>query len=260
MILPPPRCRLDTQLFPHLHIPNFQFPHSNLPSSWASIRIPRRLNNNLPRPSSFDQAVLARDVSCRISKNILGTESAHLIPRTEDRWFNINQMLRYSSHPEAPVANSVDNKVLLLQSDLHHLFDQGRFVLLPKRGDWVIHVLSGLPNEELAALYHNVALQPLSELSAEFLFARFAWTVLAQSIFLRADTERRLVIIEGDESNIEDVSGLDCRTKLIPAPLGAKSRSQSPKKRAQGTGSENQEEENMDTESDDEDVWDDKSI
>ena len=57
-------------------------PHGNLPPSWA-IRIPRRLSS-LPQPSSFDKTVLARDVSCRISHHIFGTESAHLIPRTKD--------------------------------------------------------------------------------------------------------------------------------------------------------------------------------
>jgi len=90
-------------------------------------------------------------------------------------------MLRYSSRPEVLGANSADDarNVLLLRSDLHHLFDQGRFVFVPKRGVWVVHVLFGLPNEELAALYHNVALQPLSEVAVEFLLSRFAWTVLS---------------------------------------------------------------------------------
>jgi len=199
--------------------------------------------------------VLARDVSCRISQNIFGTESAHLIPRTEDHWFNTNQMLRYSSRPEAPGTNSADDarNVLLLRSDLHHLFDQGRFVFLPKRGIWVVHVLFGLPNEELAALYHNVTVQPLSEVSVEFLFTRFAWTVLSQSIFLRADTDRRLAVVEGDKVRIEIVSGVDYRIKF--APPGAKSRSQSPKKRVRNAGSENQDDDDVDV--DGPDNWDD---
>ena len=62
---------------------HFQFPHGNLPPAWSAMRIPRRLNA-LPRPSTFDQAVLARDVSCRISLNIFETESAHLIPHAEE--------------------------------------------------------------------------------------------------------------------------------------------------------------------------------
>jgi len=166
-------------------------------------------------------------------------------------------MLRYSSRPEAPVTNSTDDarNVFLLRSDLHHLFDQGRFILLPKKGVWVIHVLFGLPKGELATLYHNVTVQPLSELSIEFLLTHFAWAVLSQSIFLRADTDRQLVVVEGDEVRIENVSGLDCRTKF--APPGAKSRSRSPKKRARDAGSENQDDsDDLDANADDEDEED----
>ena len=190
-----------------------------------------------PRPSSVDQAVLARDISCRISQNIFGTESAHLIPRTEEHWLNTNEMLLYSSRPDAPASNSADNtrNVLLLRSDLHHLFDQGRLVFLPKG---VVHTLSGRPNGELAALYHNVSLQPLSELSVEFLFIRFAWTVLSQGIFLRAGSDLRLVIVQGDEVKVETISGLDCLLKFTP--VKDPSRNQSPKKRARGAGSQNQ--------------------
>ncbi|KAK3364145.1 hypothetical protein B0T25DRAFT_620390 [Lasiosphaeria hispida] len=219
---------------------NFQFPHDNLPSLWAAMRIPRHRGDTQPRPSSFDQVVLARDVSCRISQSIFGTESAHLVPRMENSWFNANGMLLYSSRPSIPTAISVDDprNVLLLRSDLHHLFDQGRFVLVPKEGIWVVHILSGLPEEELAALYHNVCLQPLSGLSVEFLFARFAWTVLAQlsqGIFLQAGVNRQLVTVQGDSVLTKMWSGPDCLVQFT----AAKSRSQSPKKRI-GTGSENQ--------------------
>jgi hypothetical protein len=141
-----------------------------------------------------------------------------------------------------PAANSTDNtrNVLLLRSDLHHLFDQGRLVFVPKGGAWVVHILSGRPDGELAALYHNVRLQPLSELSVEFLFARFAWTVLAQlsqGIFLRAGIDRQLVTVQGDKVFTKTWSGRDCLFQFT----SAKRQSQSPKERTlRGTGSENQ--------------------
>jgi len=204
------------------------------------MRIPWHRGGMQPQPSSLNQAVLTRDISCHISQNIFGTESAYLIPRTEEHWFNTNEMLLYSSRPDAPESNSADTtrKVLLLRSDLHHLFDQGRLVFLPKGGAWVVHILSGWPDGELAALYHNVSLEPLSELSVEFLLTRFAWTVLSQDIFLRAGSDRRLVTVQGDEVKVETVSGLDCLLKFTP--VKDPSRSQSPKKRAQGAGSQNQ--------------------
>lgn len=115
---------------------HFQFPHDNLPPLWATMKIPWHLGNTRPRPSSLDQDVLTRDKSCRISQNILGTESAHVIPRVEDGWFNADQMLLYSSRPDMAAANATDDtrNVLLLRSDLHYVFDQGGFVFVPKGG------------------------------------------------------------------------------------------------------------------------------
>ncbi|KAI1497540.1 hypothetical protein F5X99DRAFT_432968 [Biscogniauxia marginata] len=195
---------------------HFQFPHDNLPSFWTltpSLRFPRP--QNLPRLSSFDHA---------------------------EGWFNTNQMSQYSSRPEALAANATDDvrNAVLLRSDLHGLLDQRRFTLVPKAGVWVVHALSGLPSDELAALYHNVALQPLCGLAVEYVFARFAWTVLTQGTFLRAGVPRRLVVVEGEESvvSVKNVSGLECRTKFAPTLPGTKSRSQSPKKRARDDAAE----------------------
>ncbi|KAI5921042.1 hypothetical protein F4810DRAFT_679862 [Camillea tinctor] len=239
---------------------HFQFPHNNLPSFWTSLRFPRP--QNLPRLSSFDQAVLARDVSCRISRNTLGTETAHLVPRAEEVWFSMNQMSQYSSQPEALGANATDDvrNAILLRSDLHGVFDQRRFALVPKAGVWVIHTLSGLPSDELASLYHNVTLQPLCGLAVEYVFARFAWTVLAQGTFLRAGVPRRLVVVEGEENvmHVKNVSGLECRTKFVPTLAVTKSRSQSPKKRARDDVDEDNELEEIlydDEDKGDENMW-----
>ncbi|KAK8145617.1 hypothetical protein G3M48_004206 [Beauveria asiatica] len=207
---------------------HFQFPHQNLPPTWKA--------SSLTLPASQSNAVLARDVSCRVTASKLGTEIAHLIPRSEDTWFTTNQMSQYSSRPDAFIANSTDDvrNAMLLSSNIHSTFDQRRFVLVPKRGSWAIHVLSGLPGDELAAVYHNVQPQQLSGLAIEYLFARFAWTVLAQGAFLRTGVRRRLIIVPREDGvpRVSDVSGQECRTMFAPNSLsGSKSRSQSPKKR-----------------------------
>jgi len=135
-------------------------------------------------------------------------------------------MLRYSSRLEAPAINSADDtrNVLLLRSDLHHLFDQARFVFVPKMDAWVVHVLFGLPNEELASLYHNVRLQPLSELSVEFLFTRFAWAVLSQTIFLRPKRTGVWLWLTATRSVLRILPGLTASSSLLPLRLrvGAK--------------------------------------
>lgn len=120
---------------------------------------------------------------------------------------------------------------ILLRSDIHTVFDQRRLVVVPKGDSWVFHVFAPGLTGELARLYHNVTLQVLVDVSVECLFARFAWTVFAQSTFLRQGVSRRLVLVEGEDgsSRIQDASGDKCR--LIFAAQGVKSRSQSPKKR-----------------------------
>ncbi len=118
-------------------------------------------------------------------------------------------MSQYSSRPEALGAHTTDDMYnpALLCSHLHCLFNQRCFTLVPKAGVRVVHAPSGLPCDELAALYHNVALHPLCGLAVEYVFARFSWTVLTQGTFLRVGVPRRLVVVEGVAS-VKNVSGL----------------------------------------------------
>ncbi len=157
-------------------------------------------------------------------------------------------MSQYLSRPEAFTANSTDDgrDAMLLCSNIYSAFDQRRFVVVPKWDAWAIHVLSGLPGDELAAMYHNVPPQQLSGPAVECIFARFSWTVLAQGTFLRTGVPRRLVIVRGEEGvpSVSGVSRQDCRAMFVPALVSrSKSRSQSLKKRvrddiAEGGGGE----------------------
>ncbi|TQV90283.1 HNH endonuclease domain-containing protein [Cordyceps javanica] len=226
----------DANADPYPTVPSFEhfvFPHNNLPPTWnvPELKLPSR-----PRDS-----IHTRDKSCRITASVLGNEVAHLIPQKEDAWFAANQMTMYAARTEASPSNATNDtsNALLLRSDLHQAFDNRQLVLVPKWGAWAIHVLSGLPGEELAAVYHNVPPQALSGLAVEYLFARFAWTVLGQTTFVRAGVARRLVLVgEDGRSHTSDVSGKECRDGFLPALARSKSRSHSrshsPKKRTRG--------------------------
>ncbi|KAH6631939.1 hypothetical protein F5144DRAFT_612484 [Chaetomium tenue] len=157
---------------------SFRFPHDNLPPSWLhpSLVIPKATTHQ-PREGGFANIALARDISCRLTNHSLGTESAHLIPQTEFSWFADNAMFRYALWGDCVTTDDPRNAVLL-RSDIQTLFNAQRFVLVPKKGAWVSHVLYGSPNDEMATLYHNVELQPLKEVAVEFLLARFAWAVV----------------------------------------------------------------------------------
>ena len=77
-------------------------------------------------------------------------------------------------------------------------------------------------------------LQPLVGVTIQYILARFAWTIFAQSVnFMQQGLKRRLYIYVGDgETSIVDFLGDQCRQLLAS---GAKSQSQSPQKQQQDT-------------------------
>lgn len=216
-------------------VPSFahwRFPHDNLPQLWTSCEPPKLpLNRQLPRQSSLAESTLARDISCRITNHIEGTEHAHLVPRSEERWFSDNGMFRYTNQ-QRPGSEPVDDaqNAILLRSDVHTIFDQKRFAIVPKSSVLLVHILAPGSSLQLTSLYHNVSLQPLVGVAIQYVLARFAWTIFAQSVnFVQQGLTRRLCIYVGDgNTSIADLSGDQCRQLLSP---GAKSRSQSPRKR-----------------------------
>ncbi|KAG6007883.1 hypothetical protein E4U54_008775, partial [Claviceps lovelessii] len=63
--------------------------------------------------------------------------------------------------------------MILLRSDVHATFDARQFLIVPKNGKWVTHVLYGEVQDELARCFHNVHAQPLTDIAVELIFARF---------------------------------------------------------------------------------------
>lgn len=212
---------------------HFRFPHGNLPPTWtaSSLRFPENVDQLLGW--SFEHEVFSRDVSCRLTASTLGTEITHVLPHIEHDWFADNQMVQYMSRPEAIPANITDDtkNTMLLCSHLRTVFDQRGFVIVPKWGEWLVHVLSGAPSQELAAVYHNIKPQPLTGLALECVFARFAWTVLINAhSCVRSGVPRRVVCTKDGVSKLREVSGSGNRTRFPPLPM-FDGHSQSPRKR-----------------------------
>jgi hypothetical protein len=64
-----------------------------------------------------------------------------------------------------------------LRCDLHlSQFDQGRFVIVPKSGQLVVHFVQ--PANQSAQRYHNIQFDHKNSLSHELLYARFAWALM----------------------------------------------------------------------------------
>lgn len=75
--------------------------------------------------------------------------------------------------------------LITIRRDLHYLFDTRRFTFVPKqdkaRQEWTLALHVFAPDEisELIPLYHNRSPAPLSGISVEHVFARFAWTIFS---------------------------------------------------------------------------------
>lgn len=185
-------------------------------------------------PRSAFPVPVNRDVSCRITAHREGTQIAHLVPASEQIWFADNNMSRYAMHLRASPIDSGRNSILL-RSDLHTLFDAKKFAFVPKRAgvnaerlSFAVHAFVNEVDSEIVQLYHNVVLQPLSELALEFLFARFAWTIFPLvSEFLARGRERVLRVRNKDEYSTETFSAAQCMGMVKQS----RSRSASPKKR-----------------------------
>lgn len=164
---------------------HWRFPHRILPDLWSRLVIDSGPEINARRK---DEAVLARDNTCRITGYKAAREVAHLVPQADGHWFNSNQMRSYCAEQfdQQPIDDTRNN--LVLRRDLHYLFDQRRFVFTVKRDKsdqprLVIHVLDHQRTDELIDLYHNRLLQPLSGISVELIFARLAWAIFNSQAF-----------------------------------------------------------------------------
>jgi hypothetical protein len=175
---------------------DWEFPHDNLPQYWKNCVIPSDASAH-----RTGAPIMVWDVSCRITAHVEGTQTAHLVPTSEAIWFNHNRMNTYIKD-----VDTVDDcrNLILLRSDLHSIFDARRFAVVPKLPDtdekpaFVIHALTGNARSEIVQLYHNVPLQPLTEIAIEFLFARFAWTIIRYAnSFLNGGVARALRVSDG---------------------------------------------------------------
>ncbi|KAM3077622.1 hypothetical protein ACMFMG_006953 [Clarireedia jacksonii] len=228
---------------PYAIVPTFRewtFPHEGLHPCWQTNHdnIPSAQNSRFTAISSLSAAVFIRDQSCRMSGFTEGTQVAHLCPRSEDAWFQRNEMSRYNLNPllvsQGPLEDTAN--ALLLRQDLHTHFDAHKFVFVPKKSKSitereipiVAHLL--MASRELGMLHHNVRLKAIPDVDMAFLFARFAWSMFTLLTgFLRVGVERRLIgttISTPSGPNI--LSAADCKS-LVPG--GFKSRSRSPTKR-----------------------------
>lgn len=157
------------------------FRSSTIPGTWKtafSLDVPDSLTP-VDTPSNMSQAVHARDRACRVTGAHDITDNAHIIPTAESAWFLRNAMFFYNTtlkNANSAAIHDVANG-LLLRRDIHHAFDKRLFCPVVKEGKLVNHFL--FRTTELAGLYHNAEFRmPEADRCVEFMWARFAWTIL----------------------------------------------------------------------------------
>ncbi|KAI0436064.1 hypothetical protein F4803DRAFT_543466 [Xylaria telfairii] len=122
----------------------------------------------------------SRCVVTQVSSLIHG---AHLIPSAERDWFERNAMARYGTHHDIDQSANKIN----LRNDVHAAFDDYWFAIVPKVDSYAVHILSAtkMSKREFSEQFHNVSVlkqapvsDAVSDIPAEFLYARFARAVL----------------------------------------------------------------------------------
>lgn len=111
----------------------------------------------------------------------------------------------YNSSPLLPdrfLVSDIRN-CWLLRADIHRVFDDRTFVLVPKAGTIVNHFL--VQTSVLGKLFHNRQPGQLS-VAPEFLFARLAWTVIPLGISFTNSAGRRIIIFNVEHQAYETIT------------------------------------------------------
>ena len=206
------------------------FPHNNVPKTWVGewsrITGPRITGENVNSVTSL--AVTTRDTKCCISAFRDGMERAHLCPKSEKDWFNINNMQSYNSTMGLSGKAWIDDRAnsITLRSDIYGLFDAGVFAIVRKNNNWVVHFLNF--TNELGSMYHNRAVDIHEGVSPHFLLARFAWAIFRFATGLFGTYETRLVRLralnEPGRIHDYDISGVGILEMVEKAKSGNKKR------------------------------------
>ncbi|GAB1311801.1 hypothetical protein MFIFM68171_02011 [Madurella fahalii] len=161
-------------------------------------------------------------------------------------------MDRYCRFPTDPHPVNDERNLVMLRRDLHHLLDTRRFTFAAKSASTqpstaasspsTAHALTAQPalhvmsSNQLSDLYHNRVLQqPIRGLAVEFLFARFAWTLVTDEYmpFLNGLVKHNVLLFDPSEGRLEEeaVRSSEVRKHAKLFVSYSCSRSVSPKKR-----------------------------
>ncbi|KAL2018435.1 hypothetical protein VTK56DRAFT_854 [Thermocarpiscus australiensis] len=230
------------------------FPHQNLPAPWKDLE-----------PQTAEGGS-----SCRVTDAGWSVEKAHLVPLSVLPWWIREDMGRYAITDRFSQAYiDAEDNLVALRSDVHKLFDDKVFAIVPKRDvvtirgedsggaqeegnrehppalaraeaaapglSLVVHSFSPVSDAHFNATYHNRKLLTFRH-SVECLFARFAWTIFSPGVLGRflaqCITERRVLVF--DHGRRRFTVETRSREQAYAIYRASQSRSASPRKRTAG--------------------------
>ncbi|KAK9480329.1 hypothetical protein V1514DRAFT_326091 [Lipomyces japonicus] len=163
---------------------DWEFP-SSLPSSWVIV-------------PKAQQPVISFAPSEMIL--FIPTDVAHIIPRAEKEWFEINGMRHWNWEKNLCETSLLESQanLMLLRADVHQAFDDKYLVLYPKDASgFYVHMLEYM--SDLGVLYHNSKTHSLLNCQPEFLYARFAWSLFPLITgFLGTSVEKEVISVAED--------------------------------------------------------------
>lgn len=197
-------------------VPSFRdwpFPHDHIPTFWPP----------LPAGHASD--------SCILTNSSYSKTEAHLVPREEGDWFKYNSMGQYGLDRKDTEDSA---NLAVLRADVHTWLDARGWTIVPKANRYIAHVLDPAQAPEFFCWYHNVELRLSGGRQAtEYLFARFAWTVIQLvKPFVMSLSPRAVVHVQTDpEKAVKWVVETMQPGQLDELYGGGGSRSASPNKR-----------------------------
>jgi len=214
---------------------DWTFPHSAMPSPWDQLCL---------GPSSSPLSP-----SCRITDSRWGMQRAHLVPLGAQEWWDRERLRRYVATDRFS-QKSIDasDNTINLRSDIHNVFDDKNFAIVPKRDMRnmgqssssssslivpVVHIVNPISDSYFHSHYHNRQTLSLGGCSVECLFARFAWTLFQPTVlvFLLSSciTSRRVLVYDPGTGTLVMESRNHEQVRAMLA--ASRSRSASPRKR-----------------------------
>ncbi|KAG9250630.1 uncharacterized protein F5Z01DRAFT_349628 [Emericellopsis atlantica] len=226
-------------------IPSFdhwRFPHRNLPFAWKNINMPQASRSMLKRKIAAQD----RDGTCRISRHASALEVAHFVPVADEKWFASNKMDQYVKSGSETRPTEDPTNLITLRRDIHYLFDTRRFTFVPKqdtaRQEWslALHVFAPDENPDLIPLYHNRSPAPLSGISIEHVFARFAWTIFSEKTlrFFKGVAEYVVLLFDPQAGKVIETKLRSPEVRMSLKIFSSSSRTPSPKKRPRDQSAE----------------------